>query len=196
MLFSRTQALYMLSIEVLAGALALRSAPLAADQLPRTRAQGVCKADVDKFCSEVKPGGGRFSACLKLHEAEVSADCLAVVNKKWRLASNPADDRCVVYGSAAGTTVEWTMIVINDGTPCEISRDIAGTPATSVTVHSNPRKGSLSTDGPAIRYTPPTDFTGGDLFEVQWFGMPWGPYSPISFKTSLRATIEVIVRAK
>jgi hypothetical protein len=194
---SKTQALYVLSLEVLAGALALRSAALAADQPEPTR--GVCEADIDKFCSDIKPGrgrGGRVSACVKLHEAEASADCLTALNKKWRLASNPADDRCIVYGSAAGKTGEWTMIVINDGTPCEITRDIAGTPATSVTVYTNPQRGSLSIDAPAIRYIPNADFTGGDLFEVQWFGLPWGPYSPALFKTSFRATIQVIVRAK
>lgn len=34
-----------------------------------------CKADIEKFCKDVKPGEGRIIACLKEHEAELSADC-------------------------------------------------------------------------------------------------------------------------
>ncbi len=37
--------------------------------------QGACKADAKKFCSDVKAGGGRLMACLKQHEAELSAEC-------------------------------------------------------------------------------------------------------------------------
>ena len=34
-----------------------------------------CQADTEKFCKDVKPGEGRIIACLKAHEAELSADC-------------------------------------------------------------------------------------------------------------------------
>ena len=36
-----------------------------------------CKADIEKFCKDVKPGEGRIIDCLKAHEAELSADCKA-----------------------------------------------------------------------------------------------------------------------
>lgn len=36
-----------------------------------------CKADIEKFCKDVKPGEGRIIACLKAHEAELSTDCKA-----------------------------------------------------------------------------------------------------------------------
>ena len=34
-----------------------------------------CKADIEKFCKDVKPGGGRIIDCLKAHESELAADC-------------------------------------------------------------------------------------------------------------------------
>lgn len=37
--------------------------------------KGVCKADVDKFCKGVRPGGGRIWACLKSNEANLSQPC-------------------------------------------------------------------------------------------------------------------------
>ncbi len=39
------------------------------------RGKGVCKADVDKFCKGIKPGGGRIWACLKSNEVNLSQPC-------------------------------------------------------------------------------------------------------------------------
>ena len=41
------------------------------------QASGPCKADAEKFCKDIKPGGGRIIACLKEHRAELSAECKA-----------------------------------------------------------------------------------------------------------------------
>lgn len=34
-----------------------------------------CREDVQKLCPEVKPGEGRIIACLKAHQAALSAQC-------------------------------------------------------------------------------------------------------------------------
>jgi len=36
-----------------------------------------CDADIQKFCKDVTPGGGRLVSCLREHESELSADCKA-----------------------------------------------------------------------------------------------------------------------
>jgi Cysteine rich repeat len=36
-----------------------------------------CKADREKFCGDLKPGDGKFGACMKEHEAEFSPECKA-----------------------------------------------------------------------------------------------------------------------
>lgn len=38
---------------------------------------GACKADVEKFCKDVKPGGGAIMKCLKEHKDQLSAECKA-----------------------------------------------------------------------------------------------------------------------
>jgi hypothetical protein len=43
-----------------------------ADDLHR---RGPCKADIEKFCKDVKPGQGRIARCIKAHENELSPAC-------------------------------------------------------------------------------------------------------------------------
>ena len=37
--------------------------------------RGACRADLQKLCKGVQPGGGRLVMCLKQHESEVSPGC-------------------------------------------------------------------------------------------------------------------------
>jgi len=85
------------------------------------------------------------------------------------------------------------MVVVNDGAPCEINQLFSGSDATSIIIHKEPQNGSLAVEASRIRYVPRATFSGMDEFEVQWFGMPWGPYSPASKNTSVRAKVDVTV---
>ncbi len=40
-----------------------------------------CRADVTKFCSDVRPGRGRILQCLKQNEAKLSPECKAVMTR-------------------------------------------------------------------------------------------------------------------
>ena len=55
----------------------LASAPAFAEG-DHARAHEACKADVERFCKDVKPGGGAIIRCLKQHESELSPQCKAV----------------------------------------------------------------------------------------------------------------------
>jgi hypothetical protein len=40
-----------------------------------------CKADAERFCKGIRPGGGRILACLKSHQAELAPACAAEFNR-------------------------------------------------------------------------------------------------------------------
>jgi hypothetical protein len=42
---------------------------------------GPCKADREKLCADVKPGGGRIRDCMKAKMAELSPECKANIEK-------------------------------------------------------------------------------------------------------------------
>ena len=47
--------------------------------------KGVCKADIEKFCKDIKPGCGRIWTCLKSNNDRLSQECkdhIAMVQEK------------------------------------------------------------------------------------------------------------------
>lgn len=105
------------------------------------------------------------------------------------------DERCVVKRPRAGNgeTVAAKMLVINDGERCAMRVGFSGGPATSLIIHAPPGSGTLVGATSEVYYTPNPGFVGQDSFDVQWFGMGWGPY--IS-NHNIRTTVRVTVRAK
>jgi Cysteine rich repeat len=49
------------------------SAPIAFAQ--QAAAMRYCKADFERLCPGVQPGGGRIIGCLKAHKEEISIGC-------------------------------------------------------------------------------------------------------------------------
>jgi hypothetical protein len=46
-----------------------------------TEAKEACKEDIEEFCKDVKPGGGRIMQCLKKHEEHISKKCQSAFEK-------------------------------------------------------------------------------------------------------------------
>jgi len=59
-------------------AVALSGSGLAQSADPR----GACKADYDKFCSGLAPGGGKIVACLNAKRDQLSATCKAALDSR------------------------------------------------------------------------------------------------------------------
>jgi hypothetical protein len=66
------------------------TAALAADLASSGSPRVACKADVEKLCSGVQPGGGRIGACLKQNEAQVSTACKDALSKARQKRTTPA----------------------------------------------------------------------------------------------------------
>jgi hypothetical protein len=56
------------------------SAPAACAQA-QAHAFVYCKADAQRLCAGIQPGGGRIAKCLKAHENEVSIGCAKELKK-------------------------------------------------------------------------------------------------------------------
>jgi hypothetical protein len=44
--------------------------------------RGACKADYDKFCAGIMPGGGKVIACLNAKHDQLSATCKTVLDSR------------------------------------------------------------------------------------------------------------------
>ena len=44
--------------------------------------RGACKADYDKFCAGIAPGGGRIVACLDEKRDQLSATCKSALDNR------------------------------------------------------------------------------------------------------------------
>ena len=67
------------------------------------RAEDACRADVEKLCPGIPPGGGRVSACLQANRAQVSPACkaeLASVSRKVKEVGAACEDDIVSYCGA------------------------------------------------------------------------------------------------
>lgn len=54
-----------------------------------------CRADVERLCAGIAPGGGRIAACLKANQAQVSPECkaeLASVARKVKEVGEACED--------------------------------------------------------------------------------------------------------
>jgi hypothetical protein len=44
--------------------------------------RGACKADYDKFCAGIMPGGGKIIACLNAKRDQLSASCKTALDSR------------------------------------------------------------------------------------------------------------------
>ena len=102
--------------------------------------------------------------------------------------------RCVVghVEGHRGETIVVEMTMVNDGKPCTMRRRFKGEPATSTAIRERPANGTLSSTRSEVAYTPNPGFVGKDAFDVEWFGMGFGPNSP---SRNIRTKVGVTVRA-
>ncbi len=76
---------------------AVQAAPAAAQSFvpPQMRSEAMalmtaCRADYDRLCGGVQPGGGRILACLQQQAANLSAPCAQVMPRAQMLLNGAA----------------------------------------------------------------------------------------------------------
>ena len=52
-----------------------------------------CSKDIEKYCKDVRPGGGRIQTCLKEHQKELSGECKQK-NDKHAQSREEISDQC------------------------------------------------------------------------------------------------------
>ena len=43
--------------------------------------RGACRTDIEQFCANTEPGGGRIMQCLREHQDRVSPDCKSAMSE-------------------------------------------------------------------------------------------------------------------
>jgi Cysteine rich repeat len=78
--YQEVQSMKKLSIISCAAVIMFLLAATAFSQLPyqaeiSKSSKGACKADIETFCKDIKPGGGRLKACIKSNSDRISQEC-------------------------------------------------------------------------------------------------------------------------
>ncbi|MBT8340513.1 MAG: hypothetical protein HKP58_00870 [Desulfatitalea sp.] len=60
---------------------AVLTAPLGAQENLGRRLVQTCKAEIETYCHDVKPGGGRILSCLHAHSDKLSESCAEVAKE-------------------------------------------------------------------------------------------------------------------
>ena len=73
----------------------------------------ICADDIEKYCKEIKPGGGRLLNCLKEHETELSGSCrgkigelLGIINDCEQACSGDISQFCKEVQPGGGRIVK------------------------------------------------------------------------------------------
>ena len=70
------------------------------------RIEGACGEDIERFCSDVTPGGGRMASCMDAYSDQLSRSCQSAlhraVNRVQQAVENIAEVVCRLYSSNAG----------------------------------------------------------------------------------------------
>jgi hypothetical protein len=69
---------------------------------PAGKGANPCRADAEKFCKDVKPGGGRIVQCLEQHVPELSGPCRASFEEAQKKHPCHADTQRLCKGVQPG----------------------------------------------------------------------------------------------
>jgi hypothetical protein len=61
----------------------------------KEEAKQACAKDIEKYCADITPGGGRLINCLKPHFNELATECrekLTVIKTRYKGAKSPSGD--------------------------------------------------------------------------------------------------------
>jgi hypothetical protein len=65
-----------------------------------------CRSDIQKYCSDVRPGNGRIEACLNSREDKLSYDCRTTKESAEESISQRGQKAELAFRSACGSDVQ------------------------------------------------------------------------------------------